>query len=433
MTQQRHKTVGVKVGKVQVGGGAPVVVQSMTNTDTADIAATAQQCLELAQAGSELVRITVNMPEAAAAVAEIKKRLLDAGCDAPIIGDFHYNGHVLLTKYPDCAVALDKYRINPGNVGAGQRRDEQFSTICKVARDNGKPVRIGVNGGSLNQELVMRKMQENTDKDLGKTSEDIINECMVLSALQSTELALECGLRKDQIIISCKVSRPGDLLAIYRDLARKTDQPLHLGLTEAGMGAKGLVWSAASMGILLDEGIGDTIRVSLTPRPGGDRRDEVYAACELLQSLGLRTFAPSVTACPGCGRTTSSTFQELAESIQGYIREQMPEWKRHYEGVEEMKLAVMGCIVNGPGESKASNIGISLPGTGEAPRCPVYIDGQKFTTLEGTYEELSAAFQALVNDYIENKYHRRETPLPAAATSTSVPSDRSTPSLRVLA
>ena len=250
MTQQRHKTVGVKVGKIQVGGGAPVVVQSMTNTDTADIAATAQQCLELAQAGSELVRITVNMPDAAAAVAEIKKRLLDAGCDAPIIGDFHYNGHVLLTKYPDCAVALDKYRINPGNVGAGQRRDEQFSTICKVARDNGKPVRIGVNGGSLNQELVMHKMQENTDKDLGKTSEEIINECMVLSALQSTELALECGLRKDQIIISCKVSRPGDLLAIYRDLAQKTDQPLHLGLTEAGMGAKGLVWSAASMGIL---------------------------------------------------------------------------------------------------------------------------------------------------------------------------------------
>ena len=403
MLRKRHKTVGVKVGKIQVGGGAPVVVQSMTNTDTANIAATAQQCLELAQAGSELVRITVNMPDAAAAVAEIKKRLLDAGCDAPIIGDFHYNGHVLLTKYPDCASALDKYRINPGNVGAGQRRDEQFSTICKVARDNGKPVRIGVNGGSLNQELVMHKMQENTDKDLGKTSEDIINECMVLSALQSTDLALETGLRKDQIIISCKVSRPGDLLAIYRDLAQKTDQPLHLGLTEAGMGAKGLVWSAASMGILLDEGIGDTVRVSLTPRPGGDRRDEVYAACELLQSLGLRTFAPSVTACPGCGRTTSSTFQELAESIQGYIREQMPEWKRHYEGVEELKLAVMGCIVNGPGESKASNIGISLPGTGEAPRCPVYIDGQKFTTLEGTYDELSAAFQALVKDYVSSE------------------------------
>src|ERR1700735_4511072 len=404
MNRKRHQTVGVKVGKMQVGGGAPVVVQSMTNTDTADAAGTAQQCLELAQAGSELVRITVNMPEAAASVAEISKRLLDAGCDVPIIGDFHYNGHVLLTKYPDCARALDKYRINPGNVGHGQRRDEQFSTICKVARDNGKPVRIGVNGGPPKQELVMQKMQENTDKDLGKTSEEIINECMVLSALQSTELAIESGLRKDQIIISCKVSRPADLIAIYRDLAGKTDQALHLGLTEAGMGAKGLVWSAASMGILLEEGIGDTVRVSLTPRPGGDRRDEVYAACELLQSLGLRTFAPSVTACPGCGRTTSSTFQELAESIQDYIREKMPEWKRYYEGVEEMKLAVMGCIVNGPGESKASNIGISLPGTGEAPRCHVYIDGQKFTTLEGTYDELSAAFQKLLNDYVSTKY-----------------------------
>ncbi len=359
------------------------------------------------------------MPEAAAQVAEIKQRLLDAGCDAPVIGDFHYNGHVLLTKYPDCARALDKYRINPGNVGHGQRRDEQFATICKVARDNGKPVRIGVNGGSLNQELVMSRMQENTDKNLGKTSEEIINECMVLSALQSTELAIESGLRKDQIIISCKVSRPRDLVDIYRDLAAKTDQPLHLGLTEAGMGAKGLVWSAASMGILLAEGIGDTVRVSLTPRPNGDRREEVYAACELLQSLGLRTFAPSVTACPGCGRTTSTTFQELAESIQGYIRDNMPEWKRHYEGVEELKLAVMGCIVNGPGESKAANIGISLPGTGETPRCPVYIDGQKFTTLEGNYDQLSAAFQALVNDYIAAKYHKRETPLPDSPTSVS--------------
>jgi len=415
----RHKTVGVTVGKVQVGGGAPVVVQSMTNTDTADAASTARQCLELAQAGSELVRVTVNVPEAAAAVPEIRKRLLDAGCDVPIIGDFHYNGHVLLTKYPDCARDLDKYRINPGNVGHGQRRDEQFATICKVARDNGKPVRIGVNGGSLNQELVMETMQENTDKDLGKTSEEIINKCMVLSALQSTELALETGLRKDQIIISCKVSRPNDLLEIYRDLAKKTDQPLHLGLTEAGMGAKGLVWSSASMGILLSEGIGDTIRVSLTPRPGGDRREEVYAACELLQALGIRTFAPSVTACPGCGRTTSTTFQELAESIQSYIREKMPEWKRHYDGVENLKLAVMGCIVNGPGESKAANIGISLPGTGESPRCPVYIDGQKFTTLEGTYEELSAAFQALVNDYVSTKYPKRETPLPASAVPAS--------------
>src|SRR5246500_3549051 len=403
----RRKTYGVNVGHVRVGGGAPIVVQSMTNTDTADVEATFRQTVELAEAGSEIVRWTVNVPEAAAAVPEIKKRLRDAGCGAPIIGDFHYNGHVLLTKYPECARELDKYRINPGNVGAGQSRDEQFSTICKVARDNGKPVRIGVNGGSLNQELVMQKMQENTDKNLGKTSEEIINECMVLSALQSTELALECGLRKDQIIISCKVSRPHDLIEIYRDLAAKTDQPLHLGLTEAGMGAKGLVWSSASMGILLSEGIGDTVRISLTPRPGGDRREEVYAACELLQSLGLRTFAPSVTACPGCGRTTSSTFQELAERTQDYIREMMPTWKTQYEGVESMTLAVMGCIVNGPGESKAANIGISLPGTGEAPRCPVYIDGQKDVTLEGTYDELAAAFQALVDNYIQKKYPRK--------------------------
>jgi len=404
---KRHKTVGVKVGKIQVGGGAPVVVQSMTNTDTADVQGTVKQYLELAQAGSELVRVTVNIPEAAAAVPEIKKRVLGAGCDTPLIGDFHYNGHVLLTKYPECAKALDKYRINPGNVGKGTRRDEQFATICKVAVDNGKPVRIGVNGGSLNQELVMQKMQENTDRDLGHTSEDIINECMVLSALQSTELALACGLRKDQIIISCKVSRPRDLISIYRELAQKTDQPLHLGLTEAGMGAKGLVWSASSMAILLGEGIGDTIRVSLTPRPGGDRRDEVYAACELLQALGLRSFAPSVTACPGCGRTTSSTFQELAESIQQYIRDKMPEWKTEFEGVEELKLAVMGCIVNGPGESRAVNIGISLPGTGEEPSCPVYIDGEKFVTLKGTYDELSVAFQKLVDDYVSGKYPRR--------------------------
>jgi (E)-4-hydroxy-3-methylbut-2-enyl-diphosphate synthase len=403
----RRKTYGVNVGHVRVGGGAPIVVQSMTNTDTADVAATTQQCLELAEAGSEIVRVTVNVPEAAAAVPEIKKRLLAAGCKVPIIGDFHYNGHVLLTKYPDCAVALDKYRINPGNVGAGQRRDEQFSTICKIARDNGKPVRIGVNGGSLNQELVMRKMQENTDKNLGKESEEIINDCMVLSALESTELALESGLRQDQIIISCKTSRPRDLITVYRDLSAKTEQPLHLGLTEAGMGMKGQIWSAASLGVLLYEGIGDTIRISLTPRPGGDRRDEVYAACELLQALGLRSFSPSVTACPGCGRTTSSTFQELAEAIQDYIRNMMPIWKTQYDGVETMTLAVMGCIVNGPGESKAANIGISLPGTGEAPRCPVYIDGKKDVTLEGTYDELAAAFQALVDNYITTHYQRK--------------------------
>jgi (E)-4-hydroxy-3-methylbut-2-enyl-diphosphate synthase len=406
-TLKLHRTIGVKVGRVQVGGGAPVVVQSMTMTDTADARATAAQCVELASAGSEMVRVTVNLPEAAAAVPEIKRRMIEAGCDAPLIGDFHYNGHLLLTKYPACAAALDKYRINPGNVGTGRRRDEQFATICKVAVDHGKPVRIGVNGGSLNQDLVVAKMQENTDKNLGRASEEIINECMVISALESTDLAIESGLRRDQIIISCKTSRPRDLIAIYRVLARQTDQPLHLGLTEAGMGLKGLVWSASAMGILLDEGIGDTIRVSLTPRPGGDRREEVYAACELLQSLGLRSFSPSVTACPGCGRTTSTTFQQLAERIQDYIRDRMPEWKTRYEGVEAMTLAVMGCVVNGPGESKAANIGISLPGTGEAPNCPIYIDGQHVTTLRGTYDELSDEFQRLVDAYVETKYSRR--------------------------
>src|SRR6186997_1714888 len=408
-TVKLHRTVGVRVGSVQVGGGAPVVVQSMTMTDTADAAATARQCIELAEAGSEMVRVTVNVPEAAAAVPEIRRRMLDAGVTAPLIGDFHYNGHLLLTRYPGCAAALDKYRINPGNVGTGKRRDEQFATICGVARDRNKPVRIGVNGGSLNQELVVAKMQENTDRALGKTSEEIINECMVLSAIQSTELALESGLRRDQIIISCKTSRPRDLIAVYRELSRRTDQPLHLGLTEAGMGAKGLVWSASAMGILLNEGIGDTIRVSLTPRPGGDRREEVYAACELLQALSLRSFAPSVTACPGCGRTTSTTFQELAERTQDYIRSQMPEWKKRYEGVETLTLAVMGCVVNGPGESKAANIGISLPGTGEAPNCPIYIDGVHATTLRGTYEELAAGFRALIDDYVATKYTARST------------------------
>jgi (E)-4-hydroxy-3-methylbut-2-enyl-diphosphate synthase len=402
-----HKTVGVKVGgtagaaAVQIGGGAPVVVQSMTMTDTADARGTAQQAVELAEAGSDMVRITVNVPEAAAAVPEIKQRMLDAGCTAPLIGDFHYNGHLLLTRFPDCARALDKYRINPGNVGTGRRRDEQFSTICKVAVDCGRPVRIGVNGGSLNQELVVARMQENTDRDLGKSSEEIISECMVLSAIESTALAIESGLRKDQIVISCKTSRPRDLISVYRELARQTDQPLHLGLTEAGMGTKGLVWSASAMGVLLAEGIGDTIRVSLTPRPGGDRREEVYAACELLQALGLRSFSPR------CGRTTSSTFQELAERIQDYVRVRMPEWKTQYQGVESMTLAVMGCVVNGPGESKAANIGISLPGTGEAPNCPIYIDGEHVTTLRGTYQELSLLFQQLVDDYVEHKYARR--------------------------
>ena len=406
---KRHKTVGVKVGNVQVGGGAPIVIQSMTNTDTADVDSTVRQCLELANAGSELLRITVNLPEAAAAVPEIKKRLVDAGCDAPLIGDFHYNGHLLLTRHPKCAATLDKYRINPGNVGTGSRRDKQFTTICQIATAHGKPVRIGVNGGSLNQELVMAKMHENTDQKLGKSSAQIINECMVLSAEESTHLALEAGLRKDQIIISCKVSSPQDLITVYRNLTKTTEQPLHLGLTEAGMGIKGVVWSASAMSILLNEGIGDTIRISLTPKPSGDRRDEVYAACELLQSLGLRAFTPSITACPGCGRTTSTTFQELAERIQGYVRDQMPKWKTHHKGVETMTLAVMGCIVNGPGESKTANIGISLPGTGEAPSCPVYIDGQLFTTLRGDYAALDTAFRKLIDDYVSTKYPQRST------------------------
>jgi len=406
-TATLHRTTGVRVGDVQIGGGAPVVVQSMTMTDTADAEATATQCVELTDAGSELVRVTVNTPAAAEAVPEIRRRMLDRGCRTPLIGDFHYNGHLLLSRYPACAAALAKYRINPGNVGIGNRRDEQFATICKIARDQGKPVRIGVNGGSLNQDLVMAKMQENTDRRLDRTSEEIINACMVISALESTALALEAGLSEDQIVISCKVSSPRDLIAIYRELARQTTQPLHLGLTEAGMGLKGQIWSAAAMGILLEEGIGDTIRVSLTPRPGGDRRDEVYAACELLQSLGLRAFAPSITACPGCGRTTSSTFQELAEQIQHHVHDMMPVWKTRYDGVEEMRVAVMGCVVNGPGESKAANIGISLPGTGEEPTCPVYIDGRHTTTLRGSPDELAEAFRQLVDDYVEHRYAKK--------------------------
>ncbi|NUP89002.1 MAG: flavodoxin-dependent (E)-4-hydroxy-3-methylbut-2-enyl-diphosphate synthase [Candidatus Sumerlaeia bacterium] len=404
---QRHETVGVQVGHVQVGGGAPIVIQSMTNTDTADVIATARQIIDLAQAGSELVRITVNTHEAAAAVPEIAGRVRGEGITAPIIGDFHFNGHTLLAKFPRTAALLDKYRINPGNVGAGRRRDENFAAICAIARDNGKPVRIGVNAGSLNQDLVVRKMQENTGRALGRDSQDIINECMLISALESTQMALDCGLRDDQIIISCKISSPRHLIAIYRELARQTRQPLHLGLTEAGMGLKGIVWSAAPMGVLLSEGIGDTIRVSLTPRPGGDRREEVHAAQEILQALGLRSFAPSITACPGCGRTTSTTFQELAEQIQGYVRDKMPEWHRVHEGVETLTLAVMGCVVNGPGESKAANIGISLPGTGEAPTCPVYIDGEKFTSLQGSPEQLAEAFQRLIDEYVETKFPAR--------------------------
>jgi len=405
-----HRTIGVRVGDIQIGGGAPVAVQSMTITDTADAEATATQCVELADAGSELVRITVNTPAAAEAVPEIKRRMRDRGCQTPLIGDFHYNGHLLLSRYPGCAAALDKYRINPGNVGTGSRRDKQFTTICQIARDHGTPVRIGVNGGSLNQDLVMAKMQVNTDQRLGRSSEEIINDCMVQSALESTALAIEAGLRPDQIIISCKVSSPRNLIAIYRELASQTNQPLHLGLTEAGMSLKGQVWSAAAMGVLLEQGIGDTIRVSLTPSPGGDRRNEVYAACELLQALGLRAFAPSITACPGCGRTTSTTFQSLAELIQRHVREMMPVWKTRYDGVEKMRVAVMGCVVNGPGESRAANIGISLPGTGEDPTCPVYVDGEHTATLRGSYDELADAFLRLVDDYIKTRYDKKSVP-----------------------
>ncbi len=400
----RRLTVPVRVGGVQIGGGAPVVVQSMTNTDTADVDATARQVRELAEAGSEIVRITVNSADAARAVPEIARRLADDGCPVPLVGDFHYNGHLLLKRHPECATALAKYRINPGNVGHGTRRDEQFTAICRIALDNGKPIRIGVNGGSLDQELVMTRMQENTDRGLGKSSEEVLSECMILSALQSTDLALEAGLSREQIVLSCKVTQPRELIALYRELSHRTDQPLHLGLTEAGMGAKGLVWSAASMGILLHEGIGDTIRISLTPRPGADRREEVYACCELLQALGLRSFAPSVTACPGCGRTTSTTFQELAERTQEYVRRRLPEWKERHPGVEEMRLAVMGCIVNGPGESRSANIGISLPGTGEAPQCPVFVDGEKYTTLKGNAEELAEGFQQIIEEYVARNY-----------------------------
>lgn len=404
---ERKATIPVMVGGVMVGGGAPVVVQSMTNTDTEDAEATAQQITALAEAGSELVRITVNTPRAAESVPEIARRVRGAGCGAPIVGDFHYNGHRLLTKYPECAAALDKYRINPGNVGKGAQRDAQFATICAVARDHGKPVRIGVNVGSLNPELIVEKMQENTAQHLGKTSEEVINECMALSALQSVDLALQNGLSENQIIVSCKSSTPVHLIRLYRDLAARTRQPLHLGLTEAGMGMKGQVWSAVATGVLLAEGIGDTIRVSLTPAPGGDRREEVYAAQEILQSLGLRQFAPSITACPGCGRTTSTTFQEIAYETQEYVRKHLPEWRRRYPGVENLKVAVMGCVVNGPGESKAADIGISLPGNGETPACPVFIDGERRHLLTGDKEELARQFLALLDEYIAARYSPR--------------------------
>jgi (E)-4-hydroxy-3-methylbut-2-enyl-diphosphate synthase len=398
----RRRSVPVKVGQVEVGGSAPVVVQSMTNTDTADAAATARQVADLARAGSEIVRITVDRDEAAAAVPHIKERLLKMGVDVPIVGDFHYIGHKLLADHPAAAEALDKYRINPGNVGFKEKKDRQFSAIVETAIRHDKPVRIGANWGSLDQELLTRLMDANARSPQPVDARAVTREAMVQSALLSAERAEEIGLPRSKIILSAKVSAVQDLIGVYAELARRSDYALHLGLTEAGMGSKGVVASSAAMGVLLQQGIGDTIRVSLTPEPNGDRTLEVKVAQELLQTMGFRTFVPLVAACPGCGRTTSTTFQELAKSIQDFIRESMPEWKKRYPGVEGLNVAVMGCIVNGPGESKHADIGISLPGTGEQPTAPVFIDGKKAATLRGP--TLAADFQAMVVDYIERRY-----------------------------
>jgi (E)-4-hydroxy-3-methylbut-2-enyl-diphosphate synthase len=411
---QRRRTGTSIIGGVRVGSDAPVVVQSMTNTDTADIASTVEQVAALARAGSELVRVTVNNEEAAEAVAPIVEQLGRQGVRVPIIGDFHYNGHILLKKYPECARVLAKYRINPGNVSVGRKDDANFRTMIEVAMENQKPVRIGVNWGSLDQALLTRMMDENSRLAEPKDAREVTMEAMVVSALNSAALAEKYGLRADQIILSAKVSGVQDLIDVYRSLAARCHYPLHLGLTEAGMGAKGVVASSAALGVLLQEGIGDTIRVSLTPAPGGDRTEEVRVAQQILQSLGIRSFTPQVTACPGCGRTTSTFFQEMAEQIQSYIREQMPVWKRRYAGVEEMKVAVMGCVVNGPGESKHANLGISLPGTFEEPKAPVYVDGRLFTTLRG--EKIVAEFIRILDDYVESHYAVREVdrvPAPA--------------------
>ena len=402
---KRRHSVGVRIGALTVGGDAPVVVQSMTNTDTADAAATAKQIQQLAAAGSELVRITVNTEEAAAQVARIRDMLETVGCRVPIIGDFHYNGHLLLTKYPECAQALAKYRINPGNVGFGKKKDRQFGTMIETAIKYDKPVRIGVNWGSLDQDLVVRMMDENAALPEPREAGEVTREALVVSALQSAEKAEEIGLARDRIILSCKVSGVQELIAVYSDLAARCDYALHLGLTEAGMGSKGIVASTAALAVLLQQGIGDTIRISLTPEPGGDRANEVIVAQEILQTMGLRSFVPLVTACPGCGRTTSTVFQELANNIQAYVRSQMPLWREQYDGVEDMTLAVMGCVVNGPGESKHANIGISLPGTGEAPAAPVFIDGQKSITLRG--DNIASEFRDLVDDYVARKYPRK--------------------------
>ena len=399
---QRRKSVTCTIGKVRVGSDAPVVVQSMTNTDTADVASTVEQVASLAGAGSELVRVTVNNEEAAAAVPHIVEQLDQRGIRVPIIGDFHYNGHILLKKFPGCAKALAKYRINPGNVSVGRKNDDNFRTMIEVAVENQKPVRIGVNWGSLDQSLLTRMMDENSKSSDPKDARDVTMEAMVVSALNSAKLAERYGLRADQIILSAKVSGVQDLVDVYRSLASRCNYPLHLGLTEAGMGAKGIVASSAGLSILLQEGIGDTIRVSLTPVPGGDRAEEVRVAQQILQSLGIRSFTPQVTACPGCGRTTSTFFQEMAQQIQSYLRDQMPIWKESYSGVEEMKVAVMGCVVNGPGESKHANLGISLPGTFEEPKAPVYVDGRLLTTLKG--DKIVAEFMKILDDYVDSHY-----------------------------
>src|SRR5712671_5741526 len=403
---RRRKTVTALVGSVRVGSDAPIVVQSMTNTDTADIPGTIQQVAALARAGSELVRVTVNNDDAAAALPYIHEGLLKLGLNVPIIGDFHYNGHLLLKKYPACARALAKYRINPGNVSIGRKDDNNFGAMIEVAVENQKPVRIGVNWGSLDQALLTRMMDENSRLDEPKEARDVMMEAMVVSALKSAEIAEKYGMRPDQIILSAKVSGVQDLIDVYRVLAARCNYPLHLGLTEAGMGAKGVVASSAAMGVVLQEGIGDTIRVSLTPAPGGDRTVEVRVAQQILQSMGIRSFTPQVTACPGCGRTTSTFFQEMAQQIQTYLREQMPVWKGSYTGVEEMKVAVMGCVVNGPGESKHASLGISLPGTAEEPKAPVYVDGRLFTTLKG--DKIVAEFIKILDDYVESHYAARE-------------------------
>jgi (E)-4-hydroxy-3-methylbut-2-enyl-diphosphate synthase len=402
---KRRPSQRVLVGKVMLGGGAPIVVQSMTNTDTADANATTQQVFELAKAGSELVRITVNTPEAAAQVANIRSRLDGMGCYVPLVGDFHYNGHRLLTTYPDCAQALAKYRINPGNVGRNRKEDDPFTMMIETAIRYDKPVRIGVNWGSLDQNLVVRMMDENSRLAQPKEANEVTRAALIASALESAQRAEKLGMAHNRIVLSCKVSDVQDLIAVYRALSKQCDYALHLGLTEAGMGSKGIVASTAALSVLLQEGIGDTIRISLTPEPGGDRTQEVLVGQEILQTMDLRAFAPMVTACPGCGRTTSSFFQELAQSIQTHLRVQMPLWRKQYEGVENMTVAVMGCVVNGPGESKLANIGISLPGTGESPAAPVYIDGEKAMTLRG--DNIAREFTEIVDSYVARKYAAR--------------------------